>query len=117
MRVRQNEEMHCRINQHNRELSAQQGKYIDLKAEPDRACELPEAKDWPALGAFTSSLNRCPLFATTGCTAAGKTVGGHEAPFVDISFADRELAGSEVARKRLKERLSTLDAETSSPDF
>ena len=87
MEVRFNGEMSCQIRQLNSDVSDRRGKYLDLKTYPDRAGELPEARIWPAVGAFIGDVNRINSFQTFGCTAEGVTPGGHEAPFVDIAFA------------------------------
>ena len=63
------------------------------------------ARSWRLL----ADVNRLALFRTCGCTALGKTPGGHEAPFVDISFTDLSLATSESTHERLQSQLLTLD--------
>jgi len=109
MKVRYNQEMTCGVYQHNRDISAHQGQWIDLKQFPERAGEMPEAKAWPALGKFVADINRDTPFRTTGCTAHGKTPGGHNAPFVDIAFDDVRLRGSENAHHQLQEEIRWLD--------
>lgn len=109
MKVRYNNEMTCGVFQHNRDISAHQGQWIDLKQFPDRACEMPEAKAWPGLGKFVADINRDTPFRTTGCTAHGKTPGGHDAPSVDIAFDDQRLRGSENAHHQLQEDIRWLD--------
>lgn len=54
-----------------KDVSTTRGKYIDLKNEPGRAVELPEAREWPAFGDFIEAINRCPAFRTAGCATDG----------------------------------------------
>ncbi len=88
MIVRFNNQMSCQVRQYNQDISTHQGRYIDLKQYPERANDLPEAKEWPALGEFVEAVNRCRAFRTSGCTASGTTEGGYTAPFVDVAFED-----------------------------
>lgn len=117
MIVRFNNQTTCQVNQHNRDISAHQGRYIDLKQYPERANELPEAKEWPALGAFVEAVNRCRTFRTSGCTASGATEGGHDAPFVDIAFADSLVQLSPAAYRQLSNELLELDGSDVAGDF
>ena len=98
MKVQFQSAMTCAIFQHSRELSAKQGKYLDVKLEPGRIGELPEAKEWPAFGRFLIEVNMTNLFRTTGCNSNYNQVeGGHAAPFVDIALDDPRLRPSEAA--------------------
>lgn len=117
MIVRVNNSMTCEIKQHNNDISVHQGKYIDLKEHPERADELPEAKEWPELGVFIASINKCKEFRTCGCTASGITVGGHEAPFVDIAFEDKRLRDLSIAIHDLSDRIRALDGMNVAGDF
>jgi hypothetical protein len=45
MLVRTNQLTSCQIYQLNKATSAKRGKYLDLKLKPERAHELPEAKE------------------------------------------------------------------------
>ncbi len=94
-----------------------QGRRINLKHEPDRSAELPEAVEWPALGEFVGQVNRRSLFQTTGCKASSRTPGGLAHPFVDLAFSDEVLAHSEKAYARLRDQLLTLRESRSAPDF
>ena len=59
MKVAFNEQMACQVLTSAWKMSAhKQGRYVDLKAHPDRTAELPEAKEWPALGEFIAGVNR-----------------------------------------------------------
>ena len=110
MQVRFEEEMVCAIFQHSRDISEKQGKYIDVKLEPERIGELPEAKEWPALGQLLNGINRTNLFRTTGCNSNYDEVpGGHAAPFVDVALDDPRLRHSEEACSKLREKLVALD--------
>jgi len=70
--------------------------------------ELPEAKEWPALGNFVKAINRLEQFRTCGCTASGRTEGGYEAPFVDIAFDDQRLWNSSAAYDHLSAHFVNL---------
>jgi hypothetical protein len=110
MRVQFREEMVCSIFQHGRDISAKQGKYVDLKLEPERVGELPEAKEWPALAEFLAQLNMTNVFRTTGCNSNDDQVpGGHAAPFVDVALDDPRLRTSEEACAQMREKLLSLD--------
>src|SRR5262245_645985 len=110
MQVRFEEEMVCAIYQHSRDISEKQGKFVDVKLEPDRIGELPEAKEWPAMGEFLVAVNRTNLFRTTGCNSNNNPVaGGHAAPFVDIAIDDTRLSHSEEACSKMRERILALD--------
>ncbi len=81
-----------------------------MKLEPERIGELPEAKEWPALGAFLVDLNKTNLFRTTGCNSNYNQVeGGHAAPFVDVALDDPRLRPSEEACAQMREKLLSLD--------
>lgn len=111
MHVRFEEEMVCAIFQHSRDISEKQGKYIDAKLEPERIGELPEAREWPALGEFLLGINRTNLFRTTGCNSNYDEVeGGHAAPFVDIALDDPRLRLSEEACSKMRDKLVALDS-------
>lgn len=107
----------CRIQQHSYDKSANQGRYIDLKTEPNRTCELPEAREWAELGEFIESVNRLPQFRTCGCMASGSTPGGHAAPFVDISFDHVDLRQSTQVIRTLANRLCELTITDPTDDF
>lgn len=109
MRVCFNTSMSCSVIQRNKDVSATRGRYRDLKAEPEKAHELPEASDWPALGSFIEEINRCEAFRTTGCMAMGVTPGGHSAPYVDVAFADTMVCKSPAVCVMLASRLLELD--------
>jgi len=110
MEVRFEGEMVCAIFQHSRDISAKQGKYVDMKLEPERIGELPEAKEWPALGEFLVAVNMTNLFRTTGCSSNYDQVeGGHAAPFVDVALDDPRLRPSEEACAQMREKLLSLD--------
>lgn len=115
--VRVNNSMTCEIRQHNNDISIHQGKYIDLKEQPERANELPEAKEWPELGAFVAAINKCNEFRTCGCTASGITEGGYEAPFVDIAFQDTRVQNSPNAIQNLSQRLCALNGMSVAGDY
>jgi hypothetical protein len=117
MLVRFNNEMTCHVQQHNKDISTHQGRYLDLKLYPELASGLPEAREWPALGEFVGAINKCEAFCTCGCTASGITPGGHEAPFVDIAFADKRLRTSPGANEKLSSKLLELDGATIADDF
>jgi hypothetical protein len=99
----------CQVYQLNHDWSAKQGQYIDLKAHPERANELPESKEWPALGEFIRSINETPLFRTTGCNVSGATPGSHTAPYVDIAFVDDAVARSRAACALLAKKILCYD--------
>ena len=109
MQVRFNSTMTCDIYQHNHDTSTDQGRYIDLRKNPELAADLPEAKAWPALGMLLESINRTDAFRTTGCTAPGMWSGGHDAAFVDVAFDDDWLGRSRQAHKHLQNELIKLD--------
>jgi len=117
MKVQFNDQMSCQITQQNRDINAQQGKYVDLKESPERVMELPEARDWPQFGKFIADLNRVPGYRTTGCTSKGKTEGGHEAPFVDITFDDEELRFCRRALSDLKVQFLLLAEQDNAPEL
>jgi len=118
MKVHFEEEMVCAIFQHSRDVSAKQGKYIDVKLEPQRISELPEAKEWPALGSFLVDLNKTNLFRTTGCNSNYNQVeGGHAAPFVDVALDDLRLRPSEEACAQMREKLLSLDGSPVAEDL
>jgi hypothetical protein len=114
MQVRFEQLMSCQINQFNREISAKQGMYVDLKQHPTAIHTLPEAKEWPKFGQFIGDLNVRTPFQTTGCMASGNTPGGHKAPFVDVAFADG-LRFSEEARSHFKSWLLDLHGRPEAP--
>jgi hypothetical protein len=117
MRVRYNAELLCKLNQHDRTISAQQGRYVDLKFFPERAIELPESHDWPALGSFIEAVNRCAAFRTTGCQSLDDSHDHSEGAFVEIAFDDPRLRLSGRARAEFQNALLTLDGHEVAGDF
>jgi hypothetical protein len=115
--VQFNEVMACKVRQFSNGVSANQGRYLDLKLHPEQAAELPEAKEWPALGQFIAAVNRAGGFRTSGCMATGVTPGGHPAPYVDI-FLDQPLTRtSPKALRKLASALEELNDGTTVPNL
>lgn len=94
-----------------------QGRSVNLKHEPDRAAELPEAVAWPALGELVKQINQRSMFQTTGWKASGRKTDGLAHPFVDLAFADEASAHSEKAYARLRDQLLTLRENRAAPDY
>jgi hypothetical protein len=117
MLVEFNEVMACQVRQFTNNVSANQGKYLDLKRDPDRAAELPEAKEWPAFGNFIAAINTCEGFRTSGCMVNGLTPGGHPAPYVDVFFDNAKVRASQSPLRRLAAELLELNDATSLPKF
>jgi hypothetical protein len=107
--VRFNKVMACKVRQVASDVSASRGRYLDLKLNPEQAADLPEAKEWPALGEFIEAVNRCEGFCTSGCTASGVTPGGHEAPYVDIYLSHPLARMSPAAVQKLVSELEKLN--------
>ncbi len=85
---------------------AHPGRHLDLKAHPELASELPEAKEWPALGNFVEAINRCSDFRTCGCAVP---MSRDEVPFVDIAFYAPKLTTSRDVCRKLSDQLCRLD--------
>jgi hypothetical protein len=115
--VKFNEAMSCQVRQFSEDVSASQGRYLDLKLHPEQAAELPEAKEWPALGAFIGAVNKCDGFRTSGCMVAGNTPGGHPAPYVDIYLDNHATRVSPSAVQKLVSALKELNDRTIMPTF
>jgi hypothetical protein len=109
MLVKFAESMSCQVRQLNKNVNANRGRYLDLKAHPEQAADLPEARDWPVLGRFIEAINRCNGFRTSGCMVDGVTPGGHKAPYVDIAFADEPASVSRSTCRQLAGQLLLLN--------
>jgi hypothetical protein len=115
--VRFNEVMACQVRQFSNDVSANQGRYLDLKLHPEQATELPEAREWPALGEFIAAVNMTDGFRTSGCMASGVTPGGHPAPYVDIYLDQPLTRKSPKALRKLASALEQLTDGTTVPNF
>ena len=96
----------CCSQQHKQGGGAHWRRHLDLKAHPERASELPEAKEWPALGDFVEAINRCSAFRTCGCAASSSF---SEVPFVDIAFNEPQLRASAAVYRQLSNQIHRLD--------
>ena len=96
----------CCSQQHKQGGGAHWRRHLDLKAHPERASELPEAKEWPALGDFVEAINRCSAFRTCGCAASSSF---SEVPFVNIAFNEPQLRASAAVYRQLSNQIHRLD--------
>jgi hypothetical protein len=104
MIVRFNTTPYC-VQQYAEDVSDKQGKYIDLKQQPERASELPEANEWPAFGDFLEQINRCEAFRTVGCSLDCPfdcdAPDDGQAPFVEIALDHEMIRNSREALRHL----------------